>query len=344
MRRRAGVLVLALGGMGCVPHLPGDPSLVVEERLLAVRADPAEVAPGGTVMLTALDADASGPVPGTSLAWAACLSRLPLAEPGPIARACVLGDAAALGATTMGPSATVTISPDACRLFGPDPPPAQAGQPAGRPVDPDSTGGYVQPVRVALEDGTVAFASVRLTCGVAGATRDQSAEMRRRYHVNTHPVLSSVVAVHDDGSFQELAPGVPLHVTTGETIVLRVSWPECPTVDTCGDTVCGADEDRTSCAMDCAMPVGCAGAERYVRFDRATNAVVVERESLRVSWLATLGHFDEPRTGRAGSDLATTTEGTWRAPDAAASGALFVVLRDDREGVTWLEVPLVVDG
>ncbi len=64
---------------------------------------------------------------------------------------------------------------DACRLFGPDFPPATVDMPAGRPVDPDASGGYYQPVRVIAEgafEGDVA-ASARIACGVAGATGDQ---------------------------------------------------------------------------------------------------------------------------------------------------------------------------
>ena len=35
----------------------------------------------------------------------------------------------------------------------------------------------------------VALALVRLSCGVSGATQAQAAELRQRYHVNTHPAL-----------------------------------------------------------------------------------------------------------------------------------------------------------
>jgi hypothetical protein len=310
---------LALLLVGCVPHFTEDPSLVIDERVLAVRADPAEAAPGDTVTLHALDADSSGVVAAPELSWAACLARLALSEPGPVARACVDGDPAALDGVSHGPSASLTISNDACRLFGSDPPPAAEGEPSGRPVDPDATGGYVQPVRVALGDGSITLAFVRLHCGVAGATREQSAELRRRYRPNTHPSLAAITIVHGDGSFQDAAPGVAVHVSLGETITVHATWPECP------------DESA------------CEGAEQYARFDRG-DGVVLARESLRISWSATLGHFAEPRTGRAPDDLATFTDGTWTAPDAPTTGTVFVVLRDDREGASWVTIPIVVDG
>jgi hypothetical protein len=91
------------------------------------------------------------------------------------------------------------------------------------------------------------------------------------------------------------------------------------------------------------MDGACEGAEQYARFDRGSLTVVTARESLRISWLTTLGHFADPRTGRASDDLDTTTEGTWLATDSAATGTVFVVLRDDREGVSWTEISLVID-
>jgi hypothetical protein len=327
---------------GCVPDVDIDPSHVDAPRLVAVRADPAEAPPGARVTLTALYVSSDGELAEAELDWAACLARLPLAEPGPIARACIAGDPDALAPLGIGTSSPLTLSTDACRLFGPDPPPSTPGQPNGRPVDPDSTGGYAQPLRIALPDGSLALASVRLSCGVAGATQDQSAEMRRRSHANQTPVITTLLAGHEDGSAQELFDGVPLRVAPGETIVLSARWPECPLADTCGDAVCGADEDRTACADDCATPVGCEGAERYVRFDTGAHTIVVARESLRVSWLATFGDFAEPRTGRASDDLATATDDVWTAPDAG-HGWIWAVLRDDRGGTSWRSVEVVVD-
>ncbi|MFO0684755.1 MAG: hypothetical protein U0234_22045 [Sandaracinus sp.] len=341
MRGIAPLSVLAL--VACVPRFDADPSRVDEERILAVRAEPSEVLPGGTVTLTVLDADGRGTIPDASLSFGECIARLPLSEPGPVARACLDAADGAIGATATGATATLTLSADACRLFGPDPPPAQPGEPSGRPVDPDPTGGYVQPVRIALEDGRVTFAFVRLACGVSGATRDQAAEVRRRYRASAHPVLDTLVAVHEDGSFQDVAAGVAVHVAPSEALTLRAGWPLCPEVDACGDGICGPDEERSSCREDCATPIGCRGAERYVRFDRGAGAVVVQRESIRVSWLATAGRYDELRTGRAADDATPSTENVWHAPDTPGTATLWLVLRDDREGVSWAEVPIVID-
>lgn len=342
MRTLVVIATLALA-IACVPRLDEDPSVVRRERVLAVRVDPPEAAPGASVVLTALDVDPAGPADGSGLDWAACTARLPLAEPGPVARACVRGDADAIAPlTSAGTSATLTLSADACRLYGPDPPPATAGQPSGRPVDPDATGGYAQPIRIALADGSIALASVRLTCGVAGATRAQAAELRRRYHPNTHPTLSAVSAVFEDGSFQDVVDGVPLQVQAGARVVLHAGWPTCPTSDACGDGVCGADEDRTSCAGDCVTPTGCAGAERFARFDPEAGAVVAQRESIVISWSTTIGHFLAPRTGRAGTDTATEAEGTFVAPAEPGSGWIWLVIRDDRGGVSSQATRIVV--
>lgn len=341
MRTRITLLALALSA--CVPKIDVDPSVVRQERVLAVRSDPAEAAPGATVVLTALAGDPSGPIGAPSLDWAACTARLPLAEPGPVARACTSGELDAIAPLGEGASVSLTLDTDACRLFGPDPPPAVQGQPSGRAVDPDSTGGYAQPVRVALADGSVALAFVRLSCGVSGANQEQAAELRRRHHANAHPRLETLVAVHADGTFQDVVDGVPLHVLAGESITMQATWPSCPEEDVCGDGICGADEDRPSCAMDCTVPIACEGAERFARFDAGARAIVVQRESVRVSWATTLGRFLEPRTGRAADDLATSTENTWIAP-SEGSGWIWLVVRDDRGGVSWRALSVIVDG
>lgn len=107
------------------------------------------------------------------------------------------------------------------------------------------------------------------------------------------------------------------------------------TADACGDGVCGAEESKTTCAADCAPVLGCAGAERYVRYDTLGHAIVVSRETMSVSWYATAGDLDSDGTGRLGTDLATTTDDGYVLPSAPGPIHGWVVLRDDRGGVGW---------
>lgn len=93
----------------------------------------------------------------------------------------------------------------------------------------------------------------------------------------------------------------PPAIHPGDRVVLRAAWPP-------------------------------ASAESYVTFDPAAQTVVSRRESMRVSWFATAGSFEDDRTGRDEADLATTTENTWTAPSTPGAVHLWRVLRDARGG------------
>ena len=173
MRLAALVLVAA-----CTPALVDDSALVTEPRILAIAAEPAEAAPGSTVQVTALTTDA-----GLAPAWHFCTTRHPIAEPGSIDPAC-LADATAPAGT--GATITATLPAKGCELFGPDQPPPTVDQPAGRPADPDGTGGYYQPIRAGEAD--IGF--VRITCNLAGATPAQAREFRERTRPNANPAIT----------------------------------------------------------------------------------------------------------------------------------------------------------
>jgi hypothetical protein len=215
------------------------------------------------------------------------------------------------------------------------------GQPQGRPVDPDSTGGFYEPIRLLASDGTVTIDQTRLACGLGGVATDVGVDFAHRYHVNANPAVESLSIVGPDGK-----PATALvtadrgtnTVSAGQHLPLRVGWAACPNTDTCMDGFCGPDETSTSCAADCAMPKGCAGAERFVVFDIASQANVDERESIAAAWYTTAGaSVDTDRTGRASTDLAATSDNGWGAPSVAGSSHLWVVLRDNRGGVGWAE-------
>jgi hypothetical protein len=344
--RRAALaaLVLAVGATtaACIPELADGASRVDAPRVLAVRAEPAEAAPGRPVTYTALYADATGELAEAPVDWAYCLLRKPLSELGPVNRGCfVATDEDALAPLGTGLSAMGMLPRDGCRLFGPTPPPPRDGEPVGRPVDPDATGGFYQPVRLLVRDDSGAEAYTlfehRITCGAAGTTQEQALELTRRGRPNANPVPAPLLLARG-GEVLELrgddtAP--PVEVAAGETVRLGTAWPDCPEVGVCGDGVCSADEDRARCLADCRTPAGCGGAEHYVAFDPLRRAVVLQRESIRVAWLATAGVFTEERTGREPDDRGRDSENTWTAPDVPGDVSLWVVLRDDRGGTAW---------
>ena len=284
--------VLALAA-SCKPQLDPRVSQVSEPLVLAVRAEPAEAAPRDPVKYTVLYVDGSGPVASAPLDWAYCEARKPLAELGPVNTECLQPSGAWFVPIGDGAQVSGALPADACKLFGPDVPPPEMGQPQGRPVDPDPTGGYYEPLRLLASDGTVTLDQMRLSCGVGGAPGDVGVDYVHRYHANVNPVVESLSVV---GAGNE--PGPPLvtsdqgtnPVAAGTHLSLRVAWSSCPsTSDSCGDGVCGPDETSTSCPGDCTTPGGCTGAERFVVFDVATQALVDQRESIAAAWYATGG-------------------------------------------------------
>jgi hypothetical protein len=68
----------------------------------------------------------------------------------------------------------------------------------------------------------------------------------------------------------------------------------------------------------------------------ASRQLVVQRESMRVSWFATAGSFANDATGRGIDEyLLVSTENDWTAPVDTTEAVLWAVLRDSRGGVSW---------
>lgn len=328
------VVFVVAAASGCRPELDRRPSeLGAPIRVLAVRAEPAEGEPRDEVTFRALVVDEAGnELSSVATDWAFCTARKPLAELGPVSRACYTRntrpgtDFVSIG---QGLSAKGTLPTDACRNFGPEVPTAKPGEPYGRPVDADPTGGYYQPVTFVAgggADDVVSVETTRISCGVSGASSDDVVGYRQRYHANENPEVASILV---DGT---PASDAPLAVDRGQRLHLRVTWAECPDVDVCGDGVCGPDETRSSCVADCGKPQGCRGAERYVAYDAEARALTVRREAMRASWFASAGSFDFDRSGTEGADLTSFTENDWTAPGTPGPVRLWVVLRDERGG------------
>jgi len=344
LSRVSASLCVSLALQGCIADVDIDESIVDAPRLLAVRATPAEALPGTLVSYRALYASRRGVEDGVPLAWAYCARRPALAEPGPVSDGCVegrdgellpLGEGAALD--------DATLPSDACRLFGPDAPLPTEDEPAGRAADPDVTGGYHVPLRVTLPDDAktdVAFFEHRVRCGLAGATPSESIRFQRSARMNANPRIADLVVRRVDGGDHLIGVDETLAFDPGERVSLHVAFPSCPLVDVCGDDVCGIDDDLVACA-ECSEPVGCGGAERYLRFEPGAG-IVEERETLRVTWLATTEGFAVERTGIDALDTARETSNAFDAP-TSGSGTIFIVARDDRGGVDWRTLAFTVD-
>ena len=346
--RRGVLALLALVGGGlavasCQPNLDDTVSIVTSPRVLAIQSSPAEAPPMGSVTYTALVAQGGPDAGAPKLQWDYCSARNPLKNLGPVNTVCVQPGSSALTSLGTGLHASGPIPSLACGSFGPNAPPAADGGPAGQPVNPDFTGGYYQPVSAFLPQAggpadTLYF--MRLACGFAGANEASQGVLTARYHLNTNPEVASLTANGKPLVTNEKGETNP--VSSRQKLALEVAWPACPLVDKCGDGVCGADESAMTCPKDCMTPKGCGGAERFVNFDLASQTVVDQREGIHVSWYATAGTFDQDRTGRAGTDDATTSDDGWTPPASAGRVQLWIVLRDDRGGIGWAEYALDV--
>ncbi|MET0284840.1 MAG: hypothetical protein ABW352_10230 [Polyangiales bacterium] len=332
--------------VGCVPDLDSDESTVVQARVLAIQAEPAEVTPNGINRTTyrALIADGNGVRADVPLSWFQCIAQKPLAELGPVSRDCFSTESGKLVEFGSGPEASGALPSSACSLFGPNPPLAVGGEAPGRPVDADQTGGYKMPIVTALQGEAgqnIELYEQRIICGLVGVSREVSVAFATRYHANANPFIAELRAVRAGGSLL-LAPDQPLELAANEEVQLEVLWPTCPESDVCGDGLCGPDETAQACAADCQPLRGCGGQERYLRYDRQESELVTERESMRAAWYATHGSYDFERTGAEPDPTIGGTGNTFRAPSSPVSGTLWVVLRDSRGGVTFRSQPFVV--
>lgn len=348
MQRRLPSRITFLGSLAgllttnaCIPEFDEDQSLVDEPRILAVRAEPAEGEEKEPVQLAALIAIPEG---GTTFTpqWAFCSAPKPLTELGPVAQPCIeeFGSTSPI-LTALGSGAAVdaVVPENACRVFGPIPPDAAAGD-SSRPVDPDDTGGFYQPVLagISARDQAPTFGRVRLSCGLTGLAPDEALAYRLGYRRNENPSIETLGASVGDARF-ELDDGGSFSVEPGSEVSFDVSWADCPREPSCGDQVCSPGEERVECPEDCGEPRGCAGAETYAVFERESRAVSLRREGLTVAWYSDVGGFSVPENGVASSDPESATEtNTWKAPANERDARLWIVVRDERGGVGFRSV------
>jgi len=197
---------------GCAPKMGNPASLITQERIIGVRAEPAEAAPGDLVQYSSLVVAPSGTGEAQDLSWSLCNLRKPVAENTPVSQACLTGD---LAQSAQGATASIQTPSSACSNFGPLAPPSKRG--TLRPSDPDATGGYYQPLRLDLGAEQAVFRE-RLSCGLAGASLATAQEFRARYAANQNPTLVSLSALLDD---------TPVSLTAlpaGQRIRLVATW------------------------------------------------------------------------------------------------------------------------
>jgi hypothetical protein len=185
----------------CEPALDQRLAIITEPRVLAIQSEPAEVKPGADAAYTILAASPDGPL-AEMPDWSLCTAPKPPTEDNAVSTACV-DDPSALVPLA---SAAATIPTNACMQFGPDVPPG-----GFRPRDPDSTGGYYQPVRADSPDAPLAFGFTRITCNLPTAPPSVAHDYQTMYVANTNPTLDPIF--------------ISGPVTAGATVTVTASWP-----------------------------------------------------------------------------------------------------------------------
>jgi hypothetical protein len=270
--------------------------------VIAVRADPAEAPPSAQVALRALVATPLGAVDDAPLDWQLCLAPRGPDESTSVAALCLTSATLPDGTAALVPVAgsghlaiTATVPADACARVGPQAPRGIGDAGSQRPPDPDATGGYQLPVRIALGDA-VAFARLRLRCDLPDVGIDVAREYQARYRANQNPAL--------DGLYQ------------GDSALPRL-----------GSGAASVVETRS---VELVAAVAHDAAETYVLVDPDTRRLTERTEALEVAWFTNGGSFAHDRTtpgsnGRAANTLRIDAGRT-------EPVTVWLVLRDERGG------------
>lgn len=303
MRRALFAVSMALAG--CAPELDVRESSVDRPRVLAVVAEPAEARPGAAVTYRVTAAAPLGALEPAPVTLSHCAAPKPPSENASVATAC---DADAQSPLLQRENGDFLgrVPLDACRLFGPDPPPGGA-----RPRDPDATGGFYQPLRI-TGVGEVAYHLQRVVCNPGDVAAEVARSFTAGYQPNKNP-NSIMLAVFQAGTLMVSDSSAAVTEVDGlSELELRVSW---------------EPEDR----------------EAYLYLDRERQELVTRVEALRVAWFATSGALDRDELSVAEADLATrSASAVYRVPNGPGIVGIWAVVHDSRLGSAVRHVRLSV--
>jgi hypothetical protein len=307
------VCLLLWLGAGCKPNLGAPPSLVTGSRILAIRGMPPEASEGTAVNYDVLAVNPGGTVAAPDIGWLQCLDPDAPAEVNDVSNACLTEP----DAGPPSPTFMANIPSNACMLFGPETPSPMPGQPPQRPADPDTTGGFYQPIRATWQSaGALAFALERITCPLLQAPGPDATTFAMSYVPNTNPTLADVVFDPTGGNVPlyaagQAAPPPPAAASAGKTYTLQADF--------------SADS-----------------AETFLYWDIVSLMLVDQRESLRLSWFTTDGAYDLDTTGRTSAETETFTQNSWTAPTTPGPVYFWFVLNDSRGGVDFASAQIDV--
>lgn len=286
-------LVGVAAASGCAQEIEASPALVDRPRVLAVVAEPPEVRPLESVELRAIVAAPEESQEASQVeSWTFCTTARTAGSTSSVSPACRTEDGVPVATRTL--LAVAQVPGDACRRFGPDPPPGDF-----RPQDPDVTGGFYQPVRLEAF-GERWFHLLRLRCSLPHAPAAAARRYAVEYQNNENPVLADLTLGEESGLLTPLdvAPS-SVSRSAGSTVDLELDFrPE--------------------------------SAEGYLYFEPRLRRLVEAREQLAVTWYVTAGSV-EPEWQSIEAD-SSRVRAQWVLPSAGGQHRLWVVLRDSRGG------------
>ena len=301
--RRALLLMLV---MGCGPEF--DPaSLVTGLRVLAVKAEPPELAPGETSTLTPLIVDSRGMDAGTPrVTWSLCL-QAPL--PGSaVSKDCLSTDLGTSDIVTElgeGPTMQVTMPNVTQQQLG----------------IPDSTGGVYLPVIMRVTDGVETVSTVyRLRYTAKISTPFFTGPIQPPNH---NPKIDDIlVSYGNDGGIAHLDE---IKINAKDRIAMRASLSD--------------DSAEMYPQIEGALDPSKISLDGGIKFfdggiDIGSIHLVEVTETLRVSWFTNIGRFVPDVTGEAGKlDAELRLDKYLVTPPADID--LYIVVRDDRGGTDF---------
>jgi len=304
--------VLWLGG--CVSS-DANASAVTGPQVLALVAEPPDAVPGAAVTYQVLAVDQQGILTPDDLTVSYCQTATSVGDNRLASDACALTvegteltppDAEAETDSGMASSGSLTgrVPSDACTRFGPSVPATT------RAPDPDPSGGYYQPLRIAFSAGTglvQAVGTQRLRCPLAKAPFNLTRQFREQYVPNQNPKLTELsITLRTDGT-----PVSPDAVPRAADLALRAAW---------------TPDSR----------------ESYLVYSSFDGALLTQTEALRMSWYVTQGELTFPHTARESSESDNYVDNAWRSPRTSGVVHLWLVLRDDRGGSAYASYDLTV--
>jgi hypothetical protein len=291
--------------VACFPSF--DPASHVQGlRVLGVKAEPPEVAPGETATLTPLVFDSRGG--NVTIRWSLCL-QAPL--PGQsVDKGCFDTDLGAALTTPLGEGPTMQVTM-------PNVSAAQLGI-------PDSTGGVYLPVILEVNDGVETVTSVyRLRYSVPQLS----------FFRNHNPHIDDILIAFDHDAGTKPLGNFEIH--TGDRVNLRALLPD-------ADHELYPQIEGQLEIPDLAGGIGDGGIAFFDGGIQLGGLTVHEvPETLRVSWFTNIGRLDPDVTGAAGKLDTTLYLDKFLVPPPADID-LYVVVRDDRGGTDFTQRTLLL--